>query len=96
MSIVFHNIAFLNFLGRRVCLQFKELNINSYTVYKTCGYAALTGVPSSQVQNYLWVQDRNLKLEPLPHIVFFLLACKNSDALVFTVSLYPVFDVLEL
>lgn len=53
MSNVFHNIAFLNFLGRRVCLQCKELNINSYTVYKTCGYAALTGVPHSQVQKYL-------------------------------------------
>lgn len=71
MSDVFHNIAFLNFLGRRVCLQFKELNVNSYTVYETCGYAALTGVPPSQVQKYLWVQDRNLKLEPLPHRVFF-------------------------
>lgn len=53
MSNVFHNIAFLNFLGRRVCLQCKELNINSYTVYKTYGYAALTGVPHSQVQKYL-------------------------------------------
>lgn len=55
-----------------------------------------------QVQKYLWMQDsRNLKLEPLCHIVFFfwfgfLLACKNSDALVFTVSLYLFFVILEV
>lgn len=43
-SDVFHSIAF--FEKRVVYLQFKELNINSYTVCKTYrGCAALTGAP---------------------------------------------------
>lgn len=43
------------------------------------------------------MQDsRNLKLEPLPHIVFvFLLAYKNSDVLVLAISLYLIFHILE-
>lgn len=39
-------LFFFFFRERIVYLQFKELNINSYTVCETYrGYAALTGVP---------------------------------------------------
>lgn len=82
-----------------VYLQFKELNINSRTVCKTYrGCAALTGVPPLLLKfKNIYGCKTNLKLGPLPHIVyFFFLACKNSDASVFTVNSHLIFDMLEV